>query len=375
MRKLDGPILVLPNHPAYIDPLIVLTTLFPTLHPRPLLYEGNFQSVLLTPLLVLLDALRVPDLDQASDEARARTAKAIDGVKEALRQGQNVILWPSGRVERTPVERLGAARTLSDVLRDVPEAKMVLVRTRGLWGSRFSYGWNGQRPPFFQRLFQGTGYILANLIFFTPRRPVDLTLEFIDRSRLPGVDREILNPWLEAWYNVGGPEKAAFVPVHFLFGPRTREFPTLEAQESLDLGKLKPETRQAVDEMLAEKLGRKLSEEDLNPDTTLDHLGMDSLDRMELSRNVERRFGFTGDQVPANIGQLYALAGGFLPRQPPQPPSSLWFQPSSDDTLLTILDDTIAAAFVSRALMCRKEVVAADDHSGTLTYERLLVER
>ena len=97
--------------------------------------------------MVLLDALRVPDLDQTSDEARLRTAKAIEGVMEALHQGQNVILWPSGRLERVPVERLGQRRTLSDVLRDVPEAKMVLVRTRGLWGSRFSYGWNGRTPP------------------------------------------------------------------------------------------------------------------------------------------------------------------------------------------------------------------------------------
>ena len=42
VRKLDGPILILPNHPGYIDPPIVITTLFPTLHPRPLLFEGNF---------------------------------------------------------------------------------------------------------------------------------------------------------------------------------------------------------------------------------------------------------------------------------------------------------------------------------------------
>ena len=101
------------------------------------------------------------------------------------------------------------------------------------------------------------GWILANLIFFAPRRRVDLTLEYIDRSRLPGVDRDVLNPWLEAWYNVDAPEKPTFVPAHFLFGPRTREFPTLDAPASLDLGKLKPETRQAVDEMIAEKLGRK----------------------------------------------------------------------------------------------------------------------
>ena len=41
----------------------------------------------------------------------------------------------------------------------------------------------------------------------------------------PELRRETLNPWLEKWYNPDGPEKPTFVPYHFLFGPRTREFP------------------------------------------------------------------------------------------------------------------------------------------------------
>src|SRR5581483_12015093 len=156
------------------------------LHPRPLLYEGNFKNPLLRPLMSLLDALRVPDLEQASAEARARTAEALEGIKDALRRGQNVILWPAGHLERDGVERLGAARTVSDVLQDVPQVKVVLVRTRGLWGSRFSWGWDGTRPPLGKRLLQGAGYLLANLIFFAPRRDVEITLEPVERSRLPG---------------------------------------------------------------------------------------------------------------------------------------------------------------------------------------------
>jgi long-chain-fatty-acid--[acyl-carrier-protein] ligase len=373
VRKLDGPILVLPNHPAYIDPPIVVNTLFPPLHPRPLLFEGNFRTPLLRFVMRLLDALRVPDLEQASEEARRRASQAIDDIKQALRNGQNIILWPAGRVEHAGVERLGAARTLSEVLRDVPEAKMVLARTRGLWGSRFSWGWSGEQPPFLTRLLQGAGYILANLIFFAPRRKVDITLEYIERSRLPGVEREILNPWLEKWYNVDAPEKPTFVPIHFLFGPRTHEFSELQAEEEIDLGKLPAQTRQAVDEMVSEKLHRTFAPGELKPDTLLEQLGMDSLDRMELSLSVERRFGFTGDVVPAGMGQLYALAAGLLPRKPPKPPPADWFPSHTDDRPLTIEGDTIAEAFVRRALAQRRDVVTADDRSGALTYERLLV--
>ncbi len=287
--------------------------------------------------------------------------------------GQNIILWPAGRVEHTGVERLGAARTLSEVFRDVPQAKMVLVRTRGLWGSRFSWGFTGEQPSFLKRVLQGAGYILANLIFFAPRRKVDLTLEYIDRSRLPGVEREVLNPWLEQWYNVDAPEKPTFVPAHFLFGPRTREFPTIEAEEEVDLSNLPAPTRQSVDELVGEKLHRSFAPSELKPDTLLEHLGMDSLDRMELSLSVERRFGFTGDMVPASMGQLYALAAGQMPRKPPKPPPANWCPSQTIDRPLTIEGETIAAAFVHRALAQRRDVITADDRSGALTYERLLV--
>ncbi len=371
VKRLEGPVLVLPNHPAYVDPMLVLTSLFPTLHPRPLLYEGTFKNPLLRPIMTLLDALRVPDLEQASSEARARTAEALEGVKQALRQGQNVILWPSGHLQRAGVERLGAARTVSEVLREVPEAKVVLVRTRGLWGSRFSWGWDGGRPPLVKRLLEGAGMLLANLIFFAPRRDVEITLEHVERSRLPGLDREVLNPWLEKWYNTD-PETPKFVPAHFLFGPRSREFPTIEEAEAADLSKVPEETRHAVDDMVAERLHRQFGPGELKPETGLDQLGMDSLERMELALQLERRFGFAGDQVPATVGELYALAAGMARRQPPKPPPPAWFTPPSTEEV-AILGETVPEAFLARALSCRKDVACADDMSGALTYEKLLV--
>lgn len=373
VRSLEGPILVLPNHPAFIDPPIMLIMMYPLFHPRPLLFEGNFRNPLFYPLLPLLDAIRVPDLDQTSAEARQRTSEAIENVKEALRKKQNVIMWPSGRLQRTGLERLGAARTLSEVLHDVPEAKIVLARTSGLWGSRFSYGFDGKSPPFFKRLLKGALMILANLIFFAPRRNVDITLEYMDRSRLPGLEREVLNPFLEDWYNEGGPARPVFVPAHFLFGPRTREFPEFRTGADVDLSNVKPETRRAIDEMIGDKLGRPFAEGELKPETGLDQLGMDSLDRMELSLNVERRFGFVGDAVPINVGQLYALAAGLLQREPPKPPPPVWFKKSNaGDALLEIHGETVADGFINRALAHTGDVICADDRSGVLTYEKLL---
>ena len=46
VRDLKEGALILPNHPAYMDPLLVFTSLWRALAPRPLLFEGNFQNPL-----------------------------------------------------------------------------------------------------------------------------------------------------------------------------------------------------------------------------------------------------------------------------------------------------------------------------------------
>jgi long-chain-fatty-acid--[acyl-carrier-protein] ligase len=373
VRDLKGPVLVLPNHPGLVDPLLVLTAIWPSLQPRPTVYEGNFRNPFMHLLMKLFNAVRVPALDQASAKARSRAQQAVEMVIDGLRNGEHHILWPSGRIERDGKERLGGARALSDILQSVPEAVVVLVRTRGLWGSMFTYAQTGEHPSLIGRYAAGAGWLLANLLFFMPRRPVDITIERIERGRLPDLRRETLNPWFEAWYNEGdGPEKPTYVPYHFVFGRRTFEFPRLTSLDEVDAAKIKPEIREAVAHMIADKLDRPLTEDEQKPETTFDQLGLDSLDRMELNLRVEQQYGFTSDQVPATLGQLWALAQGLVDRGPPKPPPPGWFAPQSSEGLLEILGDTIPEAFVARALRHRREVAAADDMAGAVSYERML---
>ena len=373
IRRLKGGTLILPNHPGMIDPPLLLTTFWPALKPRPLLWEGMFRNPLLRLAMKLLNAHRVPDLDRPSAEARAQTQRAIAGVIEGLRRGDNHLLWPAGRIERDGTERLGGAQALTDILKAAPEAEILLVRTRGVWGSCFSYAYTGTRPNLGAVLRAGIGWLLANLLVFMPRRRVDITVERLDRTRLPELRREAINPWFEAWYNAGGPEKPMFVPYHFLFGPRTREFPKATGLAAADVGEVTPAARSGVAEILEEKLHRPLTPAEQRPETTLDQLGLDSLERMEVTLAVEQRFGFASDQTPLTLGQLWALAQGLVERAPPKPPPPEWFRPPSDEGLLTILGETLPEAFVARALANPKDVAAADDLAGVVTYERLLV--
>src|SRR5947208_2539938 len=93
-----GKTVIFPNHPGYVDPTILISTLWPYLKPRPTLYEDNFKGVL-APIAWLLNAVKVPDLEQASEDAAAKAQLAVKAVIEGLQRGENHILWPAGRIQ------------------------------------------------------------------------------------------------------------------------------------------------------------------------------------------------------------------------------------------------------------------------------------
>ncbi len=376
LRNVKGGVLVLPNHPAYIDPFLVFVLFWPRLKMRPLVYAGNFRGLLGRFASKLFNALEIPDLEVASAQARARTEEIVHIVAEGLQRGESFSLWPSGHVTLNGVERLGAARSAADILREAPEATVLIVRTRGLYGSSWSYAPTGARPNLGRRILAGIGTLLANLFFFAPRRRVEMTIRVVPRPELPEPRRETLNPWLEEWYNRdtnNAAEKPVFVPYHFLFGRRTFDYPPPPREAEFDLKEVPAETREAIVALLAERLKRPLEEAEQKPDTRLEQLGLDSIDRMELGLQVERKFGVSGEETPATVGHLFALAQGLVERKPPRPPPPAWFQPLSDDGPVTLLGDTVAAAFVARALHNPRDVAAGDDLAGVLSFERFLV--
>jgi long-chain-fatty-acid--[acyl-carrier-protein] ligase len=376
LREVKGSILLMPNHPAYIDPFIIFALFWPWSRMRPLVYAGNFQGVFGRFASKLFNALEVPYFEVANAQARAETEQMVQIVSEGIRQGWSFALWPSGHVTLDGSERLGAARSAADILQEAPDVTVVLVRTRGLYGSSWSYAQTGRRPNLARRFLAGLGTLLANLLFFTPRRHVEMTIRVVPRGERPEPRREVLNPWLEEWYNRdinGGPERAIFVPYHFLFGHRTFDFPPPPKDAEFDLKNVLPQSCEAVIAMLAEHLKRPLNENEKQPDTRLEQLGLDSLDRMEMALEVERKFGFSGDETPATIGGLLALAHGIVQKKPPPPPPPAWFRPLTDTGSLKLLGETIPAAFVNRALHNPKDVAVADDLAGALTFERFLV--
>lgn len=372
VRARPGPYLILANHPSFSDPICVLSALWPAFRMRPMLLETNFQNPVLAPFAYLLRAIRIPDTERASQEARERAASAIAEAIGALRLGQNVILWPSGRLQRQPLEKLGATRAASDILAAVPEVTLVLVRTRGLWGSLFSWAY-AKKPDLFLGMLKAAGILLVNLIVLAPRRRVTLTLQAFTPSERPAPQRELINRWMESWFNALGPEPPTFVP-YFRHGRQSFHFPPpVDETPVIELSRIQEATRREVARILEEKLKRRLSDDENRAATTFQDLGLDSLERMEVSLAVEERFGFHSDHLPQTLGELWALAEGQLSGAPPKPPAANWFTRPSDNGSLEILAETIPAAFVERAFRHPQDVAVADDLAGAITYEKLLL--
>lgn len=372
-NELKKPVLLLPNHPGMVDPILILTMFYGALRPRTVLFEGNFPGPIRVILVRLLNAVSIPDLSKPSQEAQKKTERAIDEVIEGLRKGENFVLWPSGRAQRDGVERLGAARALTDILRAVPEATILMVRTRGIWGSSFSVARTGKLPDLFKCLVNGAGYLLANGLFFMPRRQVEMTVRLANRNELPELNRESVNRWFEDWYNAGGPEHPTYVPYHFLSSRKDFDFPVLAHSEEpeIDLKKIPVEVRDGIAEILKAQVPHPEAIGELTPETRLEDLGMDSLQRMEMALAIEQRFSHSSDLSPDTVGHLYAMAQGLTSSKPIEVPHE-WFSEPSNVTPLKILAETIPEAFAERARSTPNDVACADDFSGVLTYAKLM---
>ncbi|MCA9127740.1 MAG: AMP-binding protein [Planctomycetales bacterium] len=373
LKSLVGPTLVLPNHPAYIDPAIVSSQIRLNGPLRPLVFSGTYRMAALWPLMKMIDAFEVPDLSSHSRNAQSKALEMIDSVVDRLHAGDNILIYPSGRLQRGDVEVVGAARAVHDIVSRCPDINIVLIRTRGVWGSMFSCAAKGSPPNLAQRSRAALGWVLASLFFFLPRRPVTLQIEVVQRSSLPIQTREEFNAYLERWYNIDGGQSPRFVRYNHLFGPREGEFGKLAASVQIDIARIKPKTIGLVNELIQSHLRRQLTDEEKVPDTALEKIGLDSLDRMDLALKIEQQFGFRSNTVSSTLGGLWALADGqFSQANQPLTAPDAWKAPSSLDKP-AILADTIAEAFVRRAIKCPKQVAAADAISGVVNYRRMLI--
>jgi len=201
----DKPLLVLPNHPAMVDPMLVGVTFWKT-PLKPLSDELFFHTGIVAPrVLKTLGAVAVPDLRKHRTAKGATIARGLgDIVKATLEDGGNVIFYPSGHIQtESEREDIGTRQLAYNMCGDLPEGVCVIgVRTRGLWGSIWSRKGRKTSPSFVPTFIKSV-FLWFFWSPFVPRRRVTMHIEDLtDRVKeWSSLTRLEFNRKLEEWYN------------------------------------------------------------------------------------------------------------------------------------------------------------------------------
>jgi len=369
-------VVFLPNHPALIDPIIMTCLLHRRFRARPLADPDQIDRPLIRTLARRVRVFPLPSLARYGPGARAAVERTLAEAAAAISRGENLLLYPAGHNQHSRYEDLRGNSGVETLLRGAPNARVVLVRIRGLWGSGFSWA-RGKPPSVAETLQRGALSLLLSGIFFAPRRNV--IVEFIEPPDFPRRgSRDEINNYLERFYNTN-PSPNTYVPYTPWERGATRELPEPEPPRLRGDPRAVPAaTREAVMRHLASLTGRT---ELRDADHLARDLGLDSIARTELLAWVEAEFGFpqgdadaletVSDVLLAACGEV-ATSEFFTLKPIPAP----WFSPSPgnrhDRPLSSPEGATITEAFLSQARRNPGRVIVADQMRGARTYRDLV---
>ena len=385
----SGGVLFLPNHPSvFVDPVTVTLGAWKKYPIRPMVVEYFHQYPIVHGLLNYIDALPVPDFGTASNTLKVKkTEEVFQQMIDGLNSGQNFLLYPAGSTKNSSKEVLGGASGLHRVLSDAPEANIVLVRVKGLWGSKFSRYWTGKAPPMFPVIKWGIFTVLKNLLFFTPRRKIEIEFLPAPEDFPRSASRLEINRYLENWYNQPDglseqegdqPGDSLMLPPYYFYSNEMpeREVSEHQDEETLDESKVPEEVRVKVMNKLSE-----LSEipvEKIKLDMTIaSDIGLDSLDTAEMTAFIHDMFEIPGVPVSelTTVKKVLAIASGqykvVQEDEIPEHDLTKWLAPIKKERAYLADGDTLAEAFLNAAKKYPKKLCAIDDRMGPIDYKTL----
>ncbi len=373
LKRGNKKILFLPSHPALIDPVIVFSTLYRKFSPHGIAERDAVNMPVIGWICKRVKIHTMPDMIHEGPSARSEIEKTIQICANDLRDGYNLVLWPAGTLLTTNRERLGANSAVETIVKaNDDDLRVVLCRTRGLWGSSFGQA-NGKAEVGMNVLI-GILEILANFIFFTPRRKV--TLEFVEPDDFPrNADRNIINRYIEQFYNVEPLPQNIYVPhtiwvkneIKILPEPAENEF-----KGTID--EVSPEVISNVIKYLQKMCNRI----DITPVMLLsDDLGLDSLSRAELLVWLSGEYGYSQDNPDAlhTVAEVILAAAGYAVAAPLKlffnPPSVAWF--NNVEGIAEIRDfSRITDAFLYQASQNPDRLIIADSIVGVKSYRDII---
>ncbi|MEM1282717.1 MAG: AMP-binding protein [Chlamydiota bacterium] len=385
-----GGVLFLPNHATvFVEPTLVTISVWKKYPIRPMIVDYFYEQPIVHQIMKLINALPIPNFDVSSNSLkRKQSEEVINTVIEDVKTGDNFLIYPAGRTKMSSQEVIGGSSAVHRIIQEVPEVNVVLVRTKGLWGSVFSRALIGKAPPLFPTLFQCMKHVLKNGIFFTPRRDVIIEFEPAPKDFPYEASRIELNRWLENWYNQpdGLTKQEGAYPGDSLvlvsYSAWKEELPEVFDQDlggdlEIELDKVPEETKEKIYSEISRIT--EMSVADLKPELRLDmHLGMDSLDIADLCAFIQDKFGVKSiSPIKMNtVGKALAVASKQIDCKDDHTDLSnidfsKWRQSVKRERKKAAPGTLLPEVFLNNCARMGSAVACADERAGILTYKEL----
>lgn len=388
--KNPGGVLFLPNHPSvFIDPASIMLAAYPKYKIRPMVIEYMYYIPGVNWVLRHLDSLPVPNFSTSSNSMkRKRNDEVTKAVINGLETGDNFLIYPSGKCKDTGVEIIGGASAVHHIIQNAPNANVVLVRIKGLWGSSFSKAFTGVTPPLVPTLKRGIKAAFKNLLFFSPRRKVIVEFYPAPEDFPRNGTRLEMNHWLEKWYNKPDdltlqkgdlPGDSLVLVSSSMWGEAYPEPKKLAEgdEEVIQIDKIPLDTQKKAIKKIAElaEVDQKLIRPDMN--LAID-LGLDSIDLAELLVYLQDTFEV--ENVPpqelTTVGKYMALASKQVIRsaegEEETADLSKWQKGRYRKYKATLPPgDTIPEVFLRTCDNIGNTAACADMRAGVLSYPQL----
>lgn len=386
---LPGGVLFLPNHPAsFTDPVAISLALFHKYPIRPMIIEYMYNLPVVNTLMRFVDALPVPNFSTSSNSIKKKKIEAVTtSIINGLKEKENFLIYPAGKLKDTSIEVIGGASSVHSIIQESPEANIVLVRIKGLWGSSFSRAFLGITPPLFPTMWEGVKHVFKNLIFFTPRRKI--IIEFVPApADFPRNGTRLeLNKYLEDWYNQPDgltPQKGELPGDSLILVSQSmwgEDYPVMRKQTTSELQDI---NLQNIPQDIQDKVLKKLSEmtefsqDKIKPDMQIAaDLGLDSLDTAELAAFVHDEFDVANVSAAnlTTVSHLMAVAASQViceeEAQDEEVNLSKWNKLTGRDEAEIPEGKTIPEVFLNICDKRGQNPACADLVSGVLTYQEL----
>ncbi len=381
----NRPVLFLPNHQAVVDPMILVSFLYPHKKVVPVVTSTYYDLPILNRFFKNWGAVRVSDL-----EAGSRNVNVLQDITKAtsfaFKHNKSIVIYPSGQISNQGYERILNKKSAYEIVKQMPDdVQIVGVKINGLWGSMWSKAWNGKSPKFLPSVLKGILYTLANFIFFMPRRNVYISFTDITnecKNIAGSKTRSEFNKFLEEFYNQHRSEDPIFTKNFFYHDSSKRR--ELYNQEKVDkiqntngyptvfpiaIGK-------GVNKIIADKL--ELNKDEIFQDSHLiNDLGADSLSMVEIISSIEQQFRIDKVSDISNfklVKDLYLLANGNLQKQVKLPPCTFTHKSPYCDFVKIRSLDNIPTQFIQRFTSHKHLEFAYDSLLGESTREGFLLK-